>query len=63
VKFEPDTKDAVLFIFGCAGMLVFGLLLPAMGEGFTPTLFGSWALVAGVGAFGDRSRRAEDRNT
>jgi hypothetical protein len=52
MKFAADTKDSVLFIGGCIGMVTFGLLLPVLGEGFNFQLFISWAGVAGIGVFG-----------
>lgn len=63
MKITPDTREAILFIGGCLGMATFGLVMPAIGAGFNPALFGAWAAVAGAGFFAGldtRSKRKED---
>lgn len=59
MKFAADTKDAILFTGGCAGMVAFGLILPILGEGFNFQLFASWAAVAGIGIFGGKKEDAK----
>jgi hypothetical protein len=58
MKISPDVKDSILFIGGCIGMATFGLVMPVLGLGFNPALFGAWSAVAGAGFFaGMDSRR------
>lgn len=62
MRLSPETKDAILFVGGCLGMATFGLVMPAIGLGFNPTLFGAWAAVAGAGFFASLdSRKDKDR--
>lgn len=64
MRLSSDAKDAILFIGGVIGMATFGLVMPAIGLGFNPTLFGAWAAVAGAGFFAgldSTSRKDKDR--
>lgn len=44
-------------------MLIFGMIMPLIGQGFNVALFGSWAGVAGVGVLaGIDTRRKLNHN-
>lgn len=60
MRISSDTKDAILFIGGVIGMATFGLVMPVIGLGFNPMLFGAWAAVAGAGLFAGLDTRRKN---
>jgi hypothetical protein len=49
MKIGAETKDAILFIGGCIGMAVSGLILPILGYDYQTELFLGWMGVATAG--------------